>query len=68
MPKKKLTTSDVDSSFCLTKRELIGWLASQGFDDRTPVLLKCNGKNYRLKKFKITGGKPILIGQRSARD
>ncbi len=66
---KKLNTSKIDSSFCMTRRELVGWLLSTpAFDDSTPIVLKCNGRNYRLGAFNVVAGKPILVGRRGKRD
>ena len=64
---KRLRTKDVDKSFCMTRRELIGWI-SNDFEDSTPVLLKCGGKNYRLTAFKTISGKPVLVGRRGVKD
>lgn len=59
----------MDSSFCMTRRELVGWLNSNpAFDDKTPVVLKCGGRNFRLAAFETVAGKPVLIGKRGKRD
>jgi hypothetical protein len=67
---KKLKISDVGSDYCLTVRELNGFLTQQGDPsmNTTPVLLKCGGRNYRLAKFSIVAGKSVLVGQRTRRE
>jgi hypothetical protein len=71
---KQLKIKNVNSSFCLTVRELKAFLntatplTANGIDENIPVLLKCGGRNYRLLSFKLVSGKPVLIGKRSARD
>jgi len=62
---KQLKIKNVDASYCITVREVKGWLNS--FNDNEPVILKC-GRNFRLAAFKNANGKPVLIGKRSARD
>ena len=66
---KQLRTKNVDKSFCITRRELIAWLTQNPvFDDNTPILLKCGGRNYRFAEFMTVAGKPVLIGKRGAKD
>lgn len=62
---KQLKIKNIDSKFCLTVRELKGWLNT--LNENEPVILKC-GRNFRLAKFKNSNGKPVLIGKRSARE
>jgi hypothetical protein len=62
---KQLKIKNVDSKFCLTVREVKGWLTQ--FPDDQPIILNC-GKNFRLAKFENKNGKPVLVGRRSARD
>ena len=64
---KQLRVKNVDGSFSLTTKEVIGWLAST-FPVDTPVILKCNNKNFRLASFAIVGNKPVLIGKRGKND
>lgn len=67
--KRKLNTAAVDSAYCMTRREIVGWLTNTPeFDDKTPIIMKCNGRNYRLSAFKVVSGKPVLIGKRGKRD
>ncbi len=69
---KQLRTANVNRDFCMTVRELAGWLATSQtigkFDAASPIVLKCGGKNYRLSGFNIVAGKPVLTGKRGTRD
>lgn len=69
---RQLRTKNVDSSFCLTVRELKGLLRNANelnqIEDSTPVVLKCANRNYRLTGFSIVAGKPVLKGRRGKKD
>jgi hypothetical protein len=64
---KQLRIKNVDSKFNLTAGELKGWLTAN-FADTTPVVLKCAGKNYRLREWCTVGTTPVLIGKRGKSD
>lgn len=66
---KKLNIKNIDKSFCMTRRELTNWISSTPeFEDNTPIVLKCAGKNYRLSGLTIVAGKPVLVGKRGKND
>jgi hypothetical protein len=66
---KKLKIKDITPSYCMTRKELIGWLTSNpSFTDTSTIILKCNGRNYRLGAIETIAGRPMLIGKRGMRD
>jgi len=64
---KQLRIKNVDGKFNLTTGELKSWLTNN-FSDTTPVVLKCAGKNYRLREWGTVSGTPVLIGKRGKSD
>jgi hypothetical protein len=64
---KQLRVAKIDGSFSLTSGEVKNWL-TQGFKDTDPVILKCNGRNYRLVGIKNVKSKPVMIGKRRGGD
>jgi hypothetical protein len=64
--KRKLSVKNIDSSFCVTVREVKGWLGQ--FQDSDPIILKCGNKNFRLSSIKTVSAKPVLIGKRGKND
>ena len=63
---KQLRIKNTDNKFTLTAGELKTWLVN--FADTTPVVLKCAGKNYRLRDWGTVSGTPVLIGKRGKSD
>lgn len=69
---KKLRISNIDSKFSITVRELNGFLQNLGgqpaTENKTPIVLKCGGRNYRLYAMRDERGTPVLVGRRGKRD